>query len=469
MLKILRERVSVLSKGRRFERIADIVNARRNAKSKMEKVYSTDKQFYTRVIDPGNTLTPEQEKEINDFWGRYSFAYKNDSNIQRLFSEISGKFEPTYVSLGLQEFYLNRYWNHITIAMIRNKNFLDLTFPNAKQPKVIVRNMWARYYTPDRKLINSIEAVKLVYDELQKPSVEELILKPDDGELGKGIVFLDKGYTPEMIKQAFIDAKERFIVQEVVKNHPTYAAPHPESLNTLRIATLFIKNKVRLVGTVWRMGQDQRVDNLTGGGLCCAVNGDGICADYAVDYYGNRYAVHPGGFRFAGHQLCNYKAAVDMAICLHYTLPQIKYISWDIAINEDGEPILIELNSCGGGSILQMNGYPLYIDRNTLKDILDVYLIERFYYDRVNWKWNYREYNDHVEIVKYGGTARTVKIPSILAEKPVTKIESTAFSGRDMKKIIAFDTAKITGKGEFVGISSDCKVIVMQTEEKKQA
>ena len=453
--------------GRIYERIADIVNARRNAKSKMEKVYARDKYFNNIAADPGYVLTPEQEKEINDFWGRYSFAYKNDPNTQRIFSGISGKFDPTYVGFGLQYYYLNRYWNNITVAMIRNKNFLDLTFPNAKQPKVIVRNMWARYYTPDRKLINLNEAVQLVYDELQKPSVEDLILKPDDGELGKGIVFLDKGYTPEMIKQAFIDARERFLVQEVIKNHPTYAAPHSESLNTLRIVTLFIKNKVRLVGTVWKMGRNERVDNLAAGGISCAVNEDGICADYAVDDYGNRYEKHPGGFEFAGHQLYNCKAAIDMAISLHYTLPQIKYVSWDIAINEDGEPVLIEFNSCGGSEMPQMNGWLMYIDKDTLKDILDVYLLEKFYYDRVSWKWNYREYHDHAEIVKYGGTARRIEIPRTLSGKLVTKIEATAFRGTDMKKIIMFDTAKITGKGEFVGISPECKIVITQTEEKK--
>ena len=144
--------------------------------------------------DPGNVLTADQKKEIEEFWGRYSFAYKNDPEIQRYFSGISGRFDATYIGFGLQYYYLNRYWNHITVALIRNKNFLDLIFPTVKMPKVIVRNMWARYYTPDRKLITESQAIELVRKELATENVEQLIVKPDDGEEGKGVLFLIKRY-----------------------------------------------------------------------------------------------------------------------------------------------------------------------------------------------------------------------------------------------------------------------------------
>ena len=444
-----------------FERIADIVIARRNAKNKMKAIYEEDKRFIQEAVDPCNALTPEQEKEIHDFWDRYSFAYKNDPEIQRKFSGISGRFDPTYIGYGLQLRYLNRYWNHITITLIRNKNFLDLIFPNAKMPKVIVRNMWARYYTPDRKLITQDQAINLILEELKKDGVDELILKPDDGEEGKGIIFLNKDSDYEEVKQEFLKMKEQFICQRVVKNHPTYATPHPESLNTLRIATLFVKNRVRIVGTVWRMGVDKQIDNWTAGGVSCAVSEDGICADHAVDYFGNRVKVHPSGFRFAGHQLYNCKAVIDEAVKLHYTLPQLRYISWDFAVDEEGDPVLIELNVCGGVGILQVNGYAPYIDKSTLEGILDEHLLRRFYYDRVNWNWDYREYHDHIEIVKYGGRSRKVTVPVKLRGKPVLKIEAAAFAGRDLDEITVPGVVTITGTGVFKQIPDTCKVSVL--------
>ena len=454
-----------LCTGSFFERIADIVIARRNAKQKMRQVYERDQYMIRTSTDPGNVLTADQKKEIEEFWGRYSFAYKNDPEIQRYFSGISGRFDATYIGFGLQYYYLNRYWNHITVALIRNKNFLDLIFPTVKMPKVIVRNMWARYYTPDRKLITESQAIELVRKELATENVEQLIVKPDDGEEGKGVLFLNKNDTPETIKQVFSTLREKFIVQEVIKNHSSYAAPHAGSLNTLRIATIFNKNQVRLVGTVWRMGRDKQVDNWAAGGIACAVSQDGICADFAEDHYGNRYSVHPNGFHFAGHKLYNCKAAIDTAIQLHYTLPQLRYISWDFAINEQGEPVLIELNSCGSGELLEMNGYPCYIDKPTLKAVLDEYLLRRFYYDRVNWNWNYREYHDHVEIVKYGGWSKTVRVPLKLRGKPVTQIAKSAFSNTSLEEIRIPEKLMPKTNPPFANLAQNCKITVISDQK----
>lgn len=448
-------------RGRFFERIADIVNARRNAQSKMRQVYERDEYLFRMAVDPENELTEEQKKDIAEFWDRYSFAYKNNPETQRYFSGISGAFNASYIGFGLQYYYLNRYWNHITVALIRNKNFLDLVFPQAKHPKTIIRNMWARYYTEDRRLITRQEAIDIVTAELRKPTTRQLIIKPDDGEEGKGIEFLDKNSDAEAINHAFSRMKEKFICQEVIKNHESYAAAHPDSLNTLRIATLFIKNEVRLIGTVWRMGgTDKKVDNWAAGGIACSVNEDGICASFAVDHHGVRYDRHPSGFEFAGHKLYNYQKAVDKAKQLHSTIPQLRYISWDFAIDEQGEAILIELNCCGSAELLEMNGIPSYIDKETLKPILDDILIKRFFYDRANWNWDYREYCDHVEIVRYAGQALSVKVPETLRGKKVTRILGRAFAGKEVTSICIPSSVANIDKNAFAGVPKDCTVSI---------
>ncbi len=442
-----------LCTGSYFERIADIVNARRAAKNKMIKVYERDRYTFKQLKDPEVVLTEEQEKEIRDFWSPYEFAYKNDINTQRYYSAISGRFDPTYIGFGLQFYFLNRYWNHITVALLRNKNYLDLVFPQAKHPRTIVRNMWARYYTEDRTLISQQEAIQLVLKELKSPGVERLILKPDDGEEGKGIVFLKKGMSANDIKAAFAGMKEKFICQEVIRNHPTHAAPHPESLNTLRIATIFSKNEVRLVGVVWRMGVDKEVDNWSAGGIACGVSEDGVCHATAVDHVGNRVTHHPSGFKFEGHRLFHCKEAVDTAKKLHAAIPQLRYISWDFAINENGDPVMIEMNCCGGCNVLQMNGFPAYIDRETLKSVLDEHLLRRFHYDRVNWNWNYQEYNDHIVITKYAGRSAHVTLPATLRSKPVTGILDTVFAGKKITAITAPQSVADTCEAKLVAIS----------------
>lgn len=426
----------------------------------MRRVYERDRHLFRLCKKPSVSLTEEQKKEIDDFWKPYSFAYKNDPNTQLYFSSISGRFDPTYIGFGLQCYFLNRHWNHITVAFIGNKNLIDLVFPTAKLPKTVIRNMWARYYTADRTLISREKAIEIVMDELKHPDVDELILKPDDGEEGKGIAFLDSSMDESAIGRAFDQMKEKFICQHVVKNHPSHAIAHPESLNTLRIATYFTGTEVRHIGTVYRMGgSGKKVDNWAAGGIACRVDDKGICAPIAVDHHGNQFTVHPASnFKFGGHQLLHYDEALDAAKQLHSTLPQLRYISWDFAINEVGEPILIELNSCGSGELLQMNGIPCYIDKATLKKVLDNVLIKRFYYDRSNWLWDYREFGDHIEIVRYAGTATHVAVPNSLRGKPVTKIEATAFLHRDVEGIDLPSSLKMINFDYFEELPRDCLI-----------
>lgn len=51
----------------RAERIADIVNARRNAQSKMRQVYERDEYLFRMVVDLENELTEEQKRILQNF------------------------------------------------------------------------------------------------------------------------------------------------------------------------------------------------------------------------------------------------------------------------------------------------------------------------------------------------------------------------------------------------------------------
>ena len=50
----------------------------------------------------------------------------------------------------------------------------------------------------------------------------------------------------------------------------------------------------------------------------------------------------------AGYQLPSYEKAIEMVKRLHLKLPWFNLVGWDIAIQEDGNPVLIEFNTNPG-------------------------------------------------------------------------------------------------------------------------
>ena len=113
------------------------------------------------------------------------------------------------------------------------------------------------------------------------------------------------------------------------------------------------------------MGVDAgRVDNVTAGGISCGINEDGTLKKYATSYYtGDRFEKHPQGLVFEGFKVPSYDKAVALVKNVHPLIPHFRLVSWDIAIDKAGEPVLIEANMRKGGiNLNQFNNGPLFGD-----------------------------------------------------------------------------------------------------------
>ena len=226
-----------------------------------------------------------------------------------------------------------------------------------------------------------------------------------------------------------------YVIQEVLKNHPDFAEANPDSLQTLRVVTLSYNEKISFVGAILRMAISGRVDNYSQGGIACGVQRDGVLDDFAVDYVGNRYTEHPSGYQFAGKKLYKADACIESALKLHATVPQERIIAWDMTVSDSGEVVMIEYNSPGGTEAMQSTGKNVYCDKLFAKEIFDEYLIRRFYYVRANFDWNYREFVDHVSLLKYGGLDEEIEVPANIAGKKVLMVYNDAFKGSAAKSV----------------------------------
>ena len=85
---------------------------------------------------------------------------------------------------------------------------------------------------------------------------------------------------------------------------------------------------------------------------------------FAVDKYFKKYYKHPyTGVSFENIQIPQFSSVLDFVKNLHRYLLYFDMVSWDIAIDKNGAPVLIELNLINQGiSFLQVHHGPLFGD-----------------------------------------------------------------------------------------------------------
>jgi len=147
-----------------------------------------------------------------------------------------------------------------------------------------------------------------------------------------------------------------FAIQERLSQHPAMAAPHPESINTVRVVTLRWRGEIRTLLAFVRIGVGEKItDNAGTGGVCRGVGPDGQLSATAVDAYGKVYSVHPSsGFVFTDtERLPGYNRLCDYARELHERVFHFDLVSWDFVIGVDEQPIFLEMNFLGVSYVYQ--------------------------------------------------------------------------------------------------------------------
>lgn len=189
-------------------------------------------------------------------------------------------------------------------------------------------------------------------------------------------MFWDSSKDCEEKLTTFMENNTNVICQEVVKQNQTLSVLNSSSVNTIRIMTLFYDNQVHALSSVLRMGVNgARTDNASSGGLVCGLLPKGQLKDVAYDTCANEYLRHPQGAEFNKFTVPNYDECLCFVSILAKRFASVtRLISWDIAIDEIGHPLLIEFGVSNG----QMDFHQLYngpilgnLTEDVLKDVFN--------------------------------------------------------------------------------------------------
>ena len=165
--------------------------------------------------------------------------------------------------------------------------------------------------------------------------------------------------------------------EKVVQQNDFLAQFNPDSVNTIRIVTLNINRKCTVLSAFLRMGsRGSFVDNFSSGfGILVGINNEGYLNEFGVDKNLNKVFEAPTGLQFKGICIPNYNLIKDQIEGFSKKIPFANLIGWDITLDKQSNPIVIEVNLDSAHLALhQIFNGPIFGDRQS--EVMD-YIKER--------------------------------------------------------------------------------------------
>lgn len=356
-------------------------------KSKIKEIFYEQANFYSRYkdgandlkkgISKGEAISKNQREEILDFWKPYLIDWRTKKSFDLGWFDIYNK--TNIYNFPLKYYIPDSYYYCVVdkffsdekkARVLDDKNLYDLYFHDVLMPKTICRKEHGVYLDENYHIISEDDAMGLC------KANGQIIIKPSvDACAGSGVVKWDASCSHEELQQK-LRREESLIVQEIVKQHEIFAKFNSSCVNTLRLVTLFFEGKIHLCTAVIIMGgKDAITNHLHSGGLVCGIKPSGKLMEVAFDGKLNQYKKHPNGVVFADSIIPNYDKCVQLVEKLAPRFLHVsKLLSWDLTINEAGEPLLIETNLFWGG-VVQIAGGPVFGDMT--RKVLD-YVIKHY-------------------------------------------------------------------------------------------
>lgn len=308
----------------------------------------------------GGDLTDNQAVQVANLYSKY---HSVSTVSHRFYTLATGKFDARYMPDSFYYAYIDPFYNDWDRATyIDHKGYYRLMFPGARQPELLANRMNGYWYNKEGILIEKSEAIKICR------SVKTCFIKQaTESEGGHGVTFVDNTSESESkLLEVFDNTNFDLVVQVGLEQSKTLSAINKSSVNTIRLYTLFKRDgSVKLYSVILRMGiNGAKVDNASSGGITVGVENDGRLKQYAYNAKGVRFDRHPtSGVHFNQYVIPNFDKAKALVMKQALNFPHFRIISWDVAIDKNDEPVIIEANlKFGEIDFHQLNNGPLFGD-----------------------------------------------------------------------------------------------------------
>ena len=295
-------------------------------------------------------LTQEEIRAIRRYYDPYVKNVHTSSH--RMYKAKSGVFHVDYVPEEMFLCDIDRYLSDRDMAYyLGNKCYQYRLFPDAKQPEAVAMRIGPIWVDRDYQPISPKEVLRKVF------AAGEVVIKGAQGSEGGADVHFheikkDRRESLKEFRSIIRSLKRDIVIQRTIRQHPDLARLHPESVNTYRIISLLLEKEVVILSCSLKVGAGKhRVDNGCSGGFYCGIDSSDRLRKIGSLDNGTTTTVHPDlGYTIEGIHVPALDQCKEMVKRCHPFMAYHRLISWDIAVDDTGDPVLIEANLCLGGS-----------------------------------------------------------------------------------------------------------------------
>ena len=295
---------------------------------------------------PMKPLTKGQEADIKAYFKKH-FGREVPTYWHQYLYSRNGVYSEKYIPASIYNseiiYRLNKFqFRHAYV----DKGFYDTLFPDINRPKTIIKNVNGYYYD-DCHPLTLEEAIE------RCSNLDAAIIKPTlEGTWGQGVKLIktENGTIPSMnrsILDLFREYKRSFIIQERFTQHEGISKLNPTSLNTLRVMSYRRGNEIVILYAVIRIGRmNQVIDNETAGGIKADIDLQ-TGRIKGVAFGSPKEPLMPKtdvGTVLDGYQMPCFPKVLDLVKEMHLRLPYFNLIGWDMSVDKNGNPALIEWN-----------------------------------------------------------------------------------------------------------------------------
>lgn len=299
-------------------------------------------------------LSQEQIDSVEKLY-KNNYGKKIPLTWHKSYTAYTGRFDKYYFPeiLYIPEFERYMNYNQSLANVLEDKNLLYVfaKASNVRMPRMYLSCQAGIYKDAENKVLDFEKACSLI------SNIGVCFAKPSIGtDSGRGCEVYclvngtdtKSGKTSDMILK---DLGKDFTIQERLVCHESIRKIYDGSVNTFRIMTYRWKNQIIVAPIIMRIGRGgSYLDNAHAGGMFIALSDDGTLHKTAFTEFKEEFVEHPDSkLKFEGYRIPLLPNVVDAVKKMHYSLPAIGVINWDMTLDESGQPVLIEANVNGGG------------------------------------------------------------------------------------------------------------------------
>ena len=298
-------------------------------------------------------LSQEQIDSVEKLY-KNNYGKKIPLTWHKSYTAYTGRFDKYYFPeiLYIPEFERYMNYNQSLANVLEDKNLLYVfaKASNVRMPRMYLSCQAGIYKDAENKVLDFEKACSLI------SNIGVCFAKPSIGtDSGRGCEVYclvngtdtKSGKTSDMILK---DLGKDFTFQERLVCHESIRKIYDGSVNTFRIMTYRWKNQIIVAPIIMRIGRGgSYLDNAHAGGMFIALSDDGTLHKTAFTEFKEEFVEHPDSkLKFEGYRIPLLPNVVDAVKKMHYSLPAIGVINWDMTLDESGQPVLIEANVNGG-------------------------------------------------------------------------------------------------------------------------